>query len=213
MLKKSYNEGKRISGKIQYTLGFSQELSQHSLCPIVPSHQSSRTYWKPPPALPACCRAPEAQVVLRRRPSWLLLLCWLWSLSPPGPGCGLLKKFNQMKRWQKYHHFTCIQYIREVVKINTLEIRNNRSVWKCLVQNVGSTLGWQENDWVFSQNNWSKTARLCSISALEVFYGNNLTWFCILTINVMKVLLSVSYWILLIKNKLPGLLNDDIRKY
>lgn len=182
MLKKSYNEGKRISGKIQYTLGFNQELSQHSLCSIVPSHQSSRTYWRPRPALPACYRAPEAHVVLRRRPSWLLLLCWWWSLSPPGPGCGLLKKH----KWKddtlsihKYHNFTCIQYIREVAKINTLEIRNNRSVWKYIsfeahFGNVGSTLGWQENDECFHRItevklHWS----MWKINKQDMLHGNN----------------------------------------
>lgn len=76
--------------------------SPHIILPHVPSHQSPRTYWRPPPALPACCRAPEVQVAQRRRPSWLRLLCWWWSLSPPGLGCGLEKQIEMKIRHLKY---------------------------------------------------------------------------------------------------------------
>lgn len=116
-LKKSYNKREKgFKAKSNTPRIIVRNSPPHSLCPMSPHAQSPRTYWRPPPALPACCRAPEAQVAQRRRPSWLRLLCWWWSLSPPGPGCGLEKTvkwkeeiWNKKHTYPIYHNCTCIQ--------------------------------------------------------------------------------------------------------
>lgn len=112
-LKKSYNDGEGFKAKSNTLRNFffCGEVARHPSAPHVSPHTQTRpgTYWRPPPALPACCRAPAAQAAQRRRPSWLRLLCWWWSLSQPGPGCGLEKGEMERGHFEQKTHITYIQ--------------------------------------------------------------------------------------------------------